>query len=138
MLKMPLTGNRGDPKSKNIRRDVDDVDPGALSVKERLVVFVFSGLLLAICIVFLIVGIVYLTGNFYQYSFTRFSTTLVAGLFIAFGVVMIGLVVLNVYLVSIGRGRLVAFTTILSVVLLTVLFAIGKTLLHCYLEIISL
>lgn len=124
MLKMPLTGSR-DPKSKNIRRDVDDVDSSESFLKQRLLIFIFSGILMAICFVLLIVGIVYLTGNFYPFSFTRFSTTLVAGLFIAFSIVIMAMVVANIYLVVSGRDQLVGLTTVVSVVLLTVLFAIG-------------
>lgn len=128
MIKMPLTGSSSkEPKAKNIRRDVDDIDQGQSSfLKQRLLIFVFSGILLAICFVFLIVGIVFLTGKFYAFSFTAFSTTLVAGLFIAFGVVIIAMVVLNIYLVMAGRDNLVGFTTIIKLILLTVLFAIGK------------
>lgn len=127
MIKMPLTGSSSnkEPKGKNIRRDVDDVDQGQSFIKQRLLIFIFSGLMLAICFVFLIVGIVFLTGKFYAYSFTAFSTTLVAGLFIAFGVVIIAMVVLNVYLIMAGRDNLVGFTTIVNLILLTVLFAIG-------------
>lgn len=128
MLKMPLTGSR-EPKSMKIRRGPDDVDvagKGSVSMQERIVVFIFSAIMLAICIVFLVVGIVYLTGLFYPYSFTRFSTTLVAGLFIAFGSVIILTVIANVFLVFIGQDRFVGLTTIISALLLIVLFAIGN------------
>jgi hypothetical protein len=124
MQKMPLTGK--DPKGPIIRdkkfRSDQENQP---FLKQRLVIFLFSGVLLSICILFLIVGIIYLTGLFYPYSFIAFSTTLVAALFISFGSLIIILTVGNIYFVLTGHDKFVGLTTIASLVLLTILFAIG-------------
>lgn len=88
-------------------------------------VYIMTGLNLCASVLYLIVGIIYLSIYFYAYSFIQFSTTVVAGLFIAWAVLLAIIVAANVFFIWAKRPEVVLLTTIAALVLFIVLVAIG-------------
>lgn len=93
--------------------------------KTRLLIYIFSTIIFGISALLFIVGILYLTVYFYKYSFTAFSTTLCAALYITFAGLLLIIIGLNVFLIRSGRNHLVILTTIGPIILFIVLLAIG-------------
>lgn len=93
--------------------------------KTRWLIYIFSTILFGIASLFFIVGILYLTTYFYPYAFTAFSTTLCAGLFIAFAGVLLAIIAVNVFFVRTERNGFVIFTTFGAIALFAVLIGIG-------------
>lgn len=91
----------------------------------RLLIYLFCGLLFGLSLLLLIVGIIYLSIYFYQYSFTEFSTTLVAALFVTFSGLIIIIIGANIFLALTSRIQIVLFTTIFVLLLFLVLVGIG-------------
>lgn len=91
----------------------------------RIVNMLFSTVLFGLGLLFLIVGIIFVTVYYYPYSFTNFSTILCAGLFIAFGSVVMIIAVINIILVRLERNQLVILTTFVALVLFIILLIIG-------------
>lgn len=91
----------------------------------RIVNMLFSTVLFGLGLLFLIVGIIFVTVYYYPYSLTNFSTILCAGLFIAFGSVVIIIALLNIVLVRLEKNQLVILTTFVALVLFIILLIVG-------------
>jgi hypothetical protein len=78
-----------------------------------------------ICIVLFVVGILYVTGFNYEYSFTRFSTTLMAGFFIAFSLVILALSIINVLFIQKEKHLLLLISSSIILLLFITLFGLG-------------
>ena len=113
-------------KPKDIRKDGNSGGGGRLNFKNtRVVNMIFATILLGLGLLFLIVGIIYCTVYYYPYSFTTFSTILCAGLFIAFGSVVIIIAGINILLVRMEKNQLVLLTTFVAIILFVILLIVG-------------
>lgn len=117
--------NRTSSSHKPFYRVSKTVNSDTAPLITRILIFVFTGFIFGIALLYLIVGIIYLSIYYYPYSFTQFSTTLVAGLFIAWSGLLIFIVAANVYLFFTKRPQVVVFTAIAAFILFVVLVAIG-------------
>lgn len=117
--------NRTVTSQKAFYRVSKSVNSDSAPLITRVLLFVFTGFLFGIALLYLIVGIIYLSIYYYPYSFTQFSTTLVAGLFIAWSGLLLFIVAANVFLFFTKRPQVVVFTAIAALVLFLVLVGIG-------------
>ena len=101
---MPL--NNQNPLSINREKvhKIESHNTDAKSFKKsKLIIYLVNMIYFGIAILLFVVGITYLTGYKYDYSFTIFSTTFISGIFVAFSIILVGLAVLNVISVQSGR-----------------------------------
>jgi hypothetical protein len=122
LLKNPTKKDPNNPNNNRVKNDRDEQNSFQ---NTRLFNYVISSLLFAIGLLFLIVGVLYVTVYYYPYSFTPFSTNLCAGLFITFGSICIIIAVVNIISIRADRSQLVPLTTLIAFVLFVILLIIG-------------
>ena len=93
--------------------------------RSKILIFIINMVYFALSILLLTVGILYLSGFGYAYTFTRFSPTLVGALFVAVGVIVGILSILNVVLMNMNRQLLVFASSIVILILFLMLVGIG-------------
>jgi hypothetical protein len=93
--------------------------------KTRYAIWAVNALIFSISLTLIVIGVLYLTVYLYPFSFTSFSISLVAGLFIAIGVCVLFLCGFNLILTQKNRNKLVLVNTALIVILYGVILAIG-------------
>lgn len=114
-----------------VQSGAGDKKPGLTQMSElslqktRWLIYVFSTFLLGICALYFIVGIIYLTAFYQPYSFTAFSTTLCAALFITWSGLLLIIIGFNVFFVRSTKNTFSILTTVAAIVLFIVLIAIG-------------
>lgn len=93
--------------------------------KLRLCNYIVNMVHFGLSIILITVGILYLTGFKFDYSFNKFSTNLIAGLFIAIGFVTLLLCVFNIYLIQSNKHLIFLISTTVLFVLFISLLSIG-------------
>lgn len=93
--------------------------------KTRILLLAANLIIFSISLLLIIIGIIYLSIYFYAYSFTTFTTTLVAGLFIAIGALSALLTFANLGLAFTNRNYLALSSVAFICVMYLVLLAIG-------------
>jgi len=93
--------------------------------KTRLILTMINMFFFAISVLLFVVGILYVTGFKYEYTFTRYSTSLMAGFFIALSIIQFILSAFNVIFVQKDNNK--HFFTLSSIImgLYAVLFGMG-------------
>lgn len=76
-------------------------------------------------IILVIIGILYLTGFKFDYSFNHFSPTLIAGLFVGLGLFVFILSICNILLIQVNRQFFLFISFLLIVLVFLALLAIG-------------
>lgn len=102
----------------------NEVDQRVLT-KSRMLISAINMLFFGISLLLFIIGIFFLTIYMYDFAFTEFNTTLVAGLFIGLGVIVIALTIINLILVQSGRNQVVLLSSTLIVLMFMALLGIG-------------
>jgi hypothetical protein len=93
--------------------------------KSKLIIYLVNMIYFGIAILLFVVGITYLTGYRYDYSFTTFSTTFISGIFVAFSIILVGLAVLNVVSVQSGRQLILIISSFIMLLFFIALFIIA-------------
>lgn len=124
---MQTTHNSRLLNPNEMKRQQADYESETRSLKQsKLLVYIINMIFFAFSIIMLVVGILYLSGFRYDYSFTRFSTTLVAALFISFGVIILLCSVLNAVSIHMNKKMfIVMVSSCVILILFLTLLAIG-------------
>lgn len=93
--------------------------------KTRWLIYLYSTFLFGVCALYFIVGILYLTTFYQPYSFTAFSTTLCASLFIAWSGVLLIMVFCNMFFIRADKNTYSIITALIAIILFIVLIVIG-------------
>ena len=99
--------------------------PSERTSKSAIFFYFAQSFFFGIDILLFVIGILYLSVYYYAFSFAAFSTTVIASIFIAFSVVLAGLVFLNAFAMHNNMQLLLVICSLLSVLLLIALFAVG-------------
>ena len=105
--------------------EVESTDSAKSFRKTKLIFYLVNMLFFGVSVLLFVVGISYLTIYRYDYSLTIFSTTLIAGIFIAFSVVLFVLSFLNVIFIQTSRRRALSASLGGVLLVLVVLLAFG-------------
>ena len=104
---------------------IDIFDPAMWTNRFKLFLFFTNFILLAISIVLFIVGILYLTAFKYDYDYTHYSISFIAGFYLTVGIIGLFFIALNFFACCTNRSVLILFTAICFIFLFFVIFVIG-------------
>lgn len=93
--------------------------------QSRILIYIINMIYFALSILVFTVGIVYLTGFMYDYSLTIYSTTLIAGIFVAVGTLVAALAILNVVIMNVNKQVIVLAISVALLVLFLILLGFG-------------
>ena len=104
----------------------DDDNQGKLFYKTSVILNLINMFVLGFGMTLLVVGMLYLTVYRYEYSFTIFSIDMMAGIFLASGIILILFSILAVFLIKpYEQPHLVIIYSIITFVLFLLLFLLG-------------
>ncbi|RNA23401.1 CD151 antigen-like protein [Brachionus plicatilis] len=96
-----------------------------LSAKNRLINNVINMVCFGMSLILIIIGILYLTGFKFDFSFNQFSPTLIAGLFIGLGIFVFILSICNIFLIQLERQIVLFLSFLLIILVFLALMAVG-------------
>lgn len=94
--------------------------PKSIQILTSIINMIYFGLGIAM----LAVGILYLSIYKYDYSFTSFNPTVMGGIFVSFGVIIMTLAILSIVLIQLNRNKTLFIVLAASSVSILVLFII--------------
>jgi hypothetical protein len=94
--------------------------PRSVQILTSIINMVYFGLGIAM----LAVGILYLSVYKYDYSFTSFNPTLMSGIFISFGIIIMALAILNIVLIQLNQNKIFLIVIGISSLSILVLFIV--------------
>jgi hypothetical protein len=93
--------------------------------RSKILIYIINMTYFALSILLFTLGVLYLTGFSYQYSVTRFSTSVVGGVFVGISIIVFLLSILNVIFMNANRQVLVFASSVLILILFIILFGFG-------------
>ena len=110
-------------KSTSFKKNMiqnEEKNPKSIQILTGLINMIYFGFAIAM----LVIGLLYLTIYKYQYSFTRFNLTMMSGICITFGVLIIVSAILNIVLIQLNRKKQLLIVLAVSSLLIFCLFLI--------------